>query len=105
MLVTIITDGCENSSIKYDSEKIMQLVTRLDKKGWTFTYIGANQDAALTARNMGIKNSYQYSSDYEGTRKMFEKERNSRRSYYRNARTTTDRKRLQRDYFDPKDKD
>lgn len=100
VLVTIITDGCENSSIKYDSEKIMQLVTRLDKKGWIFTYIGANQDAALTARNMGIKNSYQYSSDYEGTRKMFEKERRSRRNFYLKSRTSTTYRRMQEGYFE-----
>lgn len=104
VLVTIITDGCENSSIKYDSGKIKQLVTRLDEKGWTFTYIGANQDAALTARNVGIKNSYQYSSDYEGTKNMYQKESRSRRGYYQRSRTLTDRKRLQEGYFENEDK-
>lgn len=105
VLVTIITDGCENSSIKYGSEEIRQLVTRLDEKGWTFTYIGANQDAALAARNMGIKNSYQYSSDYEGTRNMFEKERSSRRNYYRRSRTSTTNKSLREGYFEEDDKE
>lgn len=40
--------------------------------------IASNQDAALAAKNMGIKNSYQYSSDYDGTRNMYEKEKRSR---------------------------
>ena len=100
VLVTIITDGCENSSVKYDSKKINQLVTRLDKMGWTFTYIGANQDAALAAKNMGIKNSYQYSSDYDGTRNMYEKEKRSRMKFYQRSRVATDMRTLQDKYFD-----
>lgn len=104
VLVTIITDGMENSSCTYNSGKIRALVKRLDEKGWTFTYIGANQDAALVARDMGIRNSYQYSSDVEGTRNMYKKERRSRTRFYRNARVETDVNRLQEGYFDDDDK-
>lgn len=105
VLVTIITDGLENTSRKYDSEKIRSLVNRLDEKGWTFTYIGANQDAALVARDMGIKNSYQYSSDVEGTRNMYKRERRARTRFYRNARLETLQNRLQEGYFDEDDKE
>lgn len=104
-LVTIITDGYENSSIEYDSEGINKLVSRLDEKGWIFTYIGANQDAALAAKDMGIRNSYQYSSDEEGTRNMFKKERSSRMRFYRNSRVETLVNRLQEGYFDEDDKE
>lgn len=104
-LVTIITDGYENSSIEYDSEGINKLVSRLDEKGWIFTYIGANQDAALAAKEMGIRNSYQYSSDEEGTRNMFKKERSSRMRFYRNSRVETLVNRLQEGYFDEDDKE
>lgn len=100
VLVTIITDGMENSSVKYDSEKIRSLVGRLDEKGWVFTYIGANQDAAMVAGRVGIKNFYQYSSDKEGTRQMFEKERTSRRNFYGKARTETVIHRLKDNYFE-----
>ena len=99
VLVTIITDGLENCSVEYNAESIKKLVGRLDEKGWVFTYIGANQDVALTAGEMGIRNYYQYSSDREGTRKMFEKEHSSRTRFYRNSRIGTKYERLQQDYF------
>lgn len=103
VLVTIITDGLENCSVEYNAESIKKLVGRLDEKGWVFTYIGANQDVALTAGEMGIRNYYQYTSDRDGTRKMFEKERSSRTRFYRNSRVGTMNDRLQRDYFQPDD--
>ena len=105
VLVTIITDGYENSSVSYTSEKIRKLVSRLDEKGWVFTYIGANQDAALAAGRMGIRNSYNYSSDNEGTRKMFEKERGYRTRFYRNSRVGYERNRLKDGYFKDDDKE
>ena len=48
-LVTVITDGYENASREYTGKMIKDLVSRLDEKGWVFTYIGANQDAMLEA--------------------------------------------------------
>ena len=100
VLVTVVTDGYENASKEYSGKAIKALVDELKANGWVFAYIGANQDAALTARNMGIKNSYQYSSDYEGTRKMFEKERRSRRNFYLKSRTSTTYRRMQEGYFE-----
>lgn len=104
VLVSIITDGEENTSVKYDSEKIKELVTTLGDKGWTFTYIGANQNAALVAGQMGIRNSLQYTSDIEGTRRMYEKESCSRSNYYHKACTETEIKRLQEGYFNEENK-
>ena len=99
VLVTIITDGYENSSVRYNAEKIKKLVTRLDQQGWVFTYIGANQDASLAAGEMGIKNFLEYASDKEGTRRMYEKENRVRSRFYQNSRVGTQRERLQRGYF------
>lgn len=45
VLVTIITDGMENSSQEYSGRAVKNLVAMQRKKGWTFAYIGANQDA------------------------------------------------------------
>ena len=99
VLVTIITDGYENSSVRYDTDKIKRLVTKLDQKGWVFTYIGANQDASIAAREMGIKNFLEYTSDKAGTRKMYERENRVRSRFYQNSRMGTLRERLQQDYF------
>ena len=103
-LVTVITDGYENASREYTGKMIKDLVSRLDEKGWVFTYIGANQDVALTAGQMGIRNYYEYSSDREGARKMFEKERSSRTRFYKNSRVGTMYERLQQDYFEDEDR-
>ena len=76
-LVTIITDGYENSSREYSGRQIHEIVERLDSKGWVFTYIGANQDAIFEAERLGIRNAMNYDANLEGTRKMWEKESRS----------------------------
>ena len=82
VLVTVITDGYENSSMEWSHQQVFQLVEDLTKKNWLFTYIGANQDAMKVARGMGIKHSMNYMSDTEGAKEMFRKERLSRSAFY-----------------------
>ena len=82
VLVTIITDGYENASVEWNHRRIFQLVEDLKKKNWLFTYIGANQDALAVARDMGIDNSMNFMADAVGTKKMFIKEKLSRRAFY-----------------------
>ena len=82
VLVTVITDGYENSSVEWNHQRIYQLVEDLKKKNWLFTYIGANQDALKVAKGMGIDHSMNYMSDAEGTKAMFRKERLSRKAFY-----------------------
>lgn len=54
-LVVIITDGQENSSREYGQKDMAKLVEELTDKGnWTFTYLGANQDAWATASQWGF---------------------------------------------------
>lgn len=100
VLVTIITDGLENASTRYDRTRIRQLINRLDKKGWVFTYIGANQDAASIANSMGIRNAMEYDSDEIGTKAMWEKENNSRKSFYERTQTTKSKSELKDKYFE-----
>lgn len=99
VLVTIITDGYENSSREYDQESIKALISRLDGKNWIFTYIGANQDAILEAGKMGIRNAMNYRSDERGTRDMWKKERKYRQAFMRCARSVVVMERLKEDYF------
>ena len=60
VLVTVITDGYENSSHIYSAEKIKELVESLTAEGWVFTYIGANQDSERTANGLGIKSTMDF---------------------------------------------
>ena len=67
VLVTIITDGYENSSCEYSAQAIRTLVDKLKKKGWTFAYIGANQDAVEVASGLNIDNALNFDATPEGT--------------------------------------
>ena len=54
----ITTDGYENSSHKYTSDRVKQMVERQKQKyGWEFIFLGANIDAIETARTFGIDES------------------------------------------------
>ena len=55
VVVTIMTDGEENSSVKHNQKCLKDLIKKLEKKGnWTFAFMGANQDAWATAQSFGI---------------------------------------------------
>ena len=82
VIVTIITDGEENSSKEYRGKAIATIIDELKKKGWMFTYIGANQDAVSVAMTINITNAMNFVQDDEGTKAMFEKERRSRERYF-----------------------
>lgn len=73
VLFTIITDGQENSSKRFNGEEgrrtIKNQIDELQRSGkWTFTFMGANQNVMETAvENLGIyagnTMSFDYSSD------------------------------------------
>ena len=74
VLVTVITDGYENASIHWNGPQIKSLVEELRHEGWTFTYIGANQDVEAVAGSMGIRNTLSFDTTDEGTKEMFQKD-------------------------------
>ena len=98
VLVTIITDGMENSSCKYSGFTIRRLVKRLRSKGWTFVYIGANQDAIEVAKQMNIDNAMNFYANREDTQRMWKDYRESTDCYYEKVRQS--RKRGERGYED-----
>ena len=66
VLATIITDGYENASEEYSGKAVKKLVERLREKGWTFAYIGANQDAVEVAKDLDIPNALNFSATRDG---------------------------------------
>lgn len=74
-LFVITTDGMENTSRQYDSEKVKKMIKRQKEKyGWEFLFLGANIDAVETARHFGISEdrAVNYHSDSEGTQLNYE---------------------------------
>ena len=86
VLVTVITDGFENSSNIYSAEMIKELVESLTSQGWVFTYIGANQDSEQTAGGLGIRSTMDFQASVQGSAMMWNKMRSSSREYYKKVR-------------------
>lgn len=53
IIMVIFTDGGENSSRQYTQQKAFDLITKKESEGWTFVYMGANQDSYATASLIG----------------------------------------------------
>lgn len=82
VLVTILTDGEENSSKEYKHEAIHSLIENMKKQDWLFTFIGANIDVKRTSRDMGIDYCMAFCQDEAGTRAMFKRESRSRMNLF-----------------------
>lgn len=79
VLVTILTDGEENSSTEFDLKMVKRLIDKQKEQGWTFTFIGTDDlNVEGMAHEMGIKSFLSFSRDCESTSKMFSKDRASR---------------------------
>ena len=82
VLVTIITDGEENSSEEYNLKMIKNLIEKLKKQNWTFTFIGTEDlNVENIAFDMGIDNHLSFKEDEAGTREMFVRENRARERY------------------------
>ena len=54
VLCVVLTDGKENASETHHERVREQVELRREEQGWEFFFIGANQDAVLTAARMGM---------------------------------------------------
>ena len=82
VLVTIITDGYENASREYRQSSVKALTEKLGQRGWTFAYIGANQDAMAVSHGLGIKNAMNFEATVCGTVMMSQKLAASRERWF-----------------------
>lgn len=82
VLVTVITDGEENSSKEWTLKMIRTMVEKLKKQHWTFTLIGTdNLDVETMAQSFAIDEHLEFQQDEAGTKAMFAQERRSRERY------------------------
>lgn len=55
VIVMVVSDGAENASREYTSAAIKEMIERqTNDYSWTFTFLGTNQDALLSAQGLGI---------------------------------------------------
>lgn len=55
VLCVIITDGEENASREFDRDAIFKMIHEREQRGWTFTYLGADQDAWGIGMTIGLQ--------------------------------------------------
>lgn len=73
VVVGIMTDGMENSSLEFSRDDIRRLVKHQEEQyGWHFLFMAANQDAVVSGAAMGMKtnSSITYSASNAGTRSV-----------------------------------
>jgi hypothetical protein len=65
IIITILTDGEENSSRTFANSDIKQMVEKAEGSNWGFMFLGANINAFSTGSSMGfnVNNTVQYNAD------------------------------------------
>ncbi len=70
-VITIITDGMENSSTHYTWQDVANLISQFKETGWTVNLIGANIDVDEMGRRMNIDNRMSFQASKDGSAKMW----------------------------------
>lgn len=91
ILFVILTDGQENSSRDFNKNDILNKITKREKKGWKFLYLGANQDAMKEGGKIGVNkfNTVTWSADSKGVKSAMDAV-NTYAVNYRKASTVED---------------
>ncbi len=73
ILFVTFTDGGENQSVEYTKEKVFDLIKRREAAGWTFAYLGANQDAYAEGAAIGYSpaSTQNFAADAPGSAAAF----------------------------------
>ena len=70
----ITTDGMENASQQYSSQRVKEMIKRqTEKYGWEFMFLAANIDAVETAETIGIRKerAANYTQSKEGVMRSY----------------------------------
>lgn len=55
VIVVVVTDGWENSSVEYKGDTIKSLIEAREEAGWKFIFLGANQDSWSVGTSLGMR--------------------------------------------------
>lgn len=81
VLVVIQTDGLENASREFTRQHIFSLIDEKKREGWTFVFLGADQDAWITSEGLGIAKGNTMSYQSAETKKAFTQVANASQVY------------------------
>ena len=72
-MFVITTDGLENASREYSSDRVKKMIEAQKEEGWEFIFIGANIDAYAEAQRYGIRKerAVNYVCDDRGTAHVY----------------------------------
>ncbi len=68
-VVVVLTDGLENASSRFTQQAVFKLVAERRERGWTFAFLGANQDSYAAGGAIGLarSNTANWSATPQGT--------------------------------------
>ena len=81
-VVTVMTDGMENSSKRWNAARVSALIKQLKDEGWSFAYMGSAHDVKSVTTTLSIEHVIEFSHDAVGTASSWDYERSNRRAYY-----------------------
>ena len=81
-VVTILTDGLENSSKEWDALGLRRLIEKLKAEGWAFSYMGSAHNVKEVTDLLSIENVIEFSHDDLGAENTWRRERSSKMAYY-----------------------
>jgi hypothetical protein len=81
-VVTVLTDGLENSSHEWNAVTLRALIDKLKNEGWSFSYMGSAHNVKEVSNLLSIENVVEFSHDKHGAENTWERESASRREYY-----------------------
>lgn len=82
-VVTVLTDGEENSSTKWNIDRLRHLIEQLKSEGWSFSYMGSCHDVKQVTISLSIENVIEFSHDNTGVANTWGREQSSRHEYFR----------------------
>lgn len=86
-VVTVLTDGLENTSKEWNAEGLRRLIEQLKEKGWSFSYMGSAHNVKAVTDLLAIENVVEFSHDQHGASNTWIRESSSKMSYYRKMHT------------------
>lgn len=82
-VVTVLTDGYENSSTEWNGPALKALIEQLTRQGWSFSYMGSAHDVKQVSLNLSINNVIEFSHDAVGASSTWARENSAKQNYYR----------------------